>query len=171
MQQLIKTVMQLCFLRAGPQHLPAKSSYLLLSALVYLSVRLLSAPWLVVVETNFITVVVELCAIAALVYLFLNLVHKPERALQTLEALWLVSIVIWMISFPVLAQIQQSDEGELQISDNIQVVLLILMVWELLVTANIFRHAVAQKFSIGILIALAYSALLYWVVNGLTLMF
>ncbi len=110
-------------------------------------------------------------AIAALVYLFLNVIHKPERALQTIEALWLVSIVIWLASFPVLVQIQIGEADTLEISATIQFALLILMVWELVATANIFRHAVGQNLSIGILIALGYSALLYLVVNGVTLMF
>jgi hypothetical protein len=166
--ELIKISFQISLLRSGPQYVPARGVQVWQSALAYVFVRAISLSWIEVVQTNILNILLELIISAALVYLGLHIVHKTPRLQQTLSALWMTSVIIWVVSVPVLIQIEPGLEAGPRLSVAQRWLVFGLVVWEWAVTAHIFRQALDQIWSVGILIAFSYSILLYIVLNGLT---
>jgi len=77
-------------------------------------------------------------------YLVLRALNHPERFVQTFAAIVGVGILFNLLSWPVLAML-----GDLTASDttksSLSLIFLMLMSWEVLVKAHIYKHALEMK--------------------------
>ena len=92
----------------------------------------------------------ELAMLAVFVVLLLYLLGKPARIRQTLSALTGAGT---LLGLPALLLVIAAPEQE---ASPLSMAWLMLLVWNLLVTAHIMRHALSSSLAIGLAVALLY---------------
>jgi hypothetical protein len=153
MSQLLGFWMELCLLRAVPQALPASRWLLGFSLVTYLLLSLattaLSAGFVVGLQVAMLDFVLLCGFVMALLYL----VNKPRRILQTLSALAGAGSIL---AVPAILLTLVSGSGIGPDTQSLSVLWLLLLFWNLLVTAHILRHALSSSLALGIGLSLAY---------------
>lgn len=143
----------LCRLRTGPQDLPHSRFLLLLCILAYalvgLGVSLLDQnPALALVSTS-----VDTLLLLTLAWLGLWVRDIKVRAVQTMTALTGTGALFGLMGWPLIAALQQLDEGG---SSSLSLLLLALIIWNITVIGNILRHALDLPMWLGAGVALLY---------------
>jgi hypothetical protein len=92
----------------------------------------------------------ELAMLTVFVVLLLYLLGKPARIRQTLSALTGAGT---LLGLPALLLVIAAPEQE---ASPLSMAWLMLLVWNLLVTAHIMRHALSSSLAIGLAVALLY---------------
>jgi hypothetical protein len=153
MKHLLGFWLDLCLLRVPPQELPASrwllgfslSCYLLLSTLA----SALSHGFLDGIQIALLDALL-LCGFFMLV---LSLLNKPQRIVQTLSALTGAGTVL---GIPALLFTAVSESGGGPDNESLSLLWLLLLFWNLLVTAHIMRYALSSSLAIGFGVALLY---------------
>jgi hypothetical protein len=153
MKYLLGFWLDLCLLRVPPQDLPASrwllgyslSCYLLPSALA----SSLSHGFIDGIQIALLDAVL-LCGFFMLL---LYLLSKPQRVVQTLSALTGAGAVLGM---PALLFTAVSESGSGPDNESLSLLWLLLLFWNLLVTAHIMRYALSSSLAIGFGVALLY---------------
>jgi len=159
MNELLRTLVGILRLRAGPQDLPA--SWLLTGGLVaaYLVLGAWSGYTLGEEDSAAATLAIGAIQFVA-VYLMLRVRMHPERLAQTLGALAGVGIIFGLLSFLFLSQADPSRN---------QPVLAIawfgIFFWSLVVDAHIYRNALSVTMAQGMLVAVLLLAASYVMVE------
>ena len=153
---LVKTWLDLCLLRKGPQDLPASGFLLGLSLGCYAIISLLVAA-----PSSGFTIAVQLALVdtgmlIAFVTALLYLQSKTGRINQTLSALAGSGSLMGLVALPLVLLV---DPG--QAADQVPALLvgfwLLLLIWNLFVMAHIMRHALSCSFAIGLGAAVFYA--------------
>ena len=153
MSRLLGFWMELCLLRALPQALPASRWLLGFSLAVYLLLSLMTTALSGGFVTGLQVAVLDLVLLCAFTMALLYLVNKPRRILQTLSALAGAGSIL-AIPAILLTLVTQSGIGP--DTQNLSVLWLLLLFWNLLVTAHIIRHALSSSLALGIGMSLVY---------------
>ena len=136
----LKIYLRLCLFMSSPSSLPAGLACIPLTLLAYLAIGLL---WLAeeqgvpVVVTQ---VVLEISILYAFTFIILKFKNKIERLSQTLSALFGSSLIISMVSIPILSVLPEAP-AEGQINGLTLQVNLLLLFWNLAVISLIFKRA------------------------------
>ncbi len=162
MLTLLRTWLEMCWLRATPQQVPA-SSYLLGLALgFYLLVDLLvalpGASWSEAVGLTLL----DLGVLAGLTMLLLRVTGKQARFNQTLSALSGTGALLGIVAVPLVLAVQQEPAPPL-----VGLLWLVVMFWSLAVRAHILRHALSVPFGVGLVLSAAYAVTVLWLVQWL----
>lgn len=157
MHTLIKTFVDLCFFRIGPQQLPASATLrnLVLAAFVVTGLALSLAAqqtWPQALATTLLDTVI----LIALTTMALRLLGKRERGLQTLTALMGSNIILGMVSLPLVFIFYASGQAE---SLVISLLVLLLTIWNIMVMGHILRHALDMPLMGGVVAATLYMIL------------
>lgn len=153
MKQLLGFWFDLCRLRATPQQLPVSRWLLVFSLCCYLLLSLLATTLSNGFSDGVLIALLDLVLLCAFVALLLYLVNKPQRIMQTLSALTGAGTVL---GIPALLLAIVSASGGGPDAEALSVLWLLLLFWNLLVTAHIMRHALSSSLAIGIGVALLY---------------
>ncbi|MET0066600.1 MAG: hypothetical protein ABW076_09695 [Candidatus Thiodiazotropha sp.] len=152
MKALLNAAVELCLLRRGPQDLPA-SPHLLVFTLVLnlllgvlISLGLQEAFAIAIFATLF-----ETALMMAVLYAVLRLRKHLKRFTQTITALMLSNLLLGVLMLPLLGWNGTS------LSDESQLLLLLLSLWALAVFGHILRHALEVPLGMGIGLALFYT--------------
>jgi hypothetical protein len=148
--QLLRFWLKLCLLRVAPQDLPASSWLLGFSILCYAVVSVLVMALSYGFADGVRVALLELGLLATFVSMLLYLLNKPARIGQTLSALTGAGA---LLGLPALLLVLVVPEHE---ASPVSVAWLMLLVWNLLVTAHIMRHALSSSLAIGLGVALLY---------------
>lgn len=160
MLRLLTIWLDISLLRAGPQDLPASRVLLGMVLVIYVGVSFLisstSADTLTALQTALLDVVILVGFIAVTLYL-MNL--RP-RLVQVLTALAGTGSLVGLIALPVIHSIADVQQREL-LSGVTLFGWFFLVLWSLLITAHIFRHALNVSFFFGVAMALLYMSISY----------
>ncbi len=158
MNALLNQFWMICLLRSGPQDLPAAYPLLKLALFAYgLSglVFLLGGVGDLGLSQAVLLVAVDIALLAGLTYLILHTVDHLPRFTQTLTALVGTGALLQFIALPLGMWFVRAQAAGA--SGQFPALLwLLLMIWSLIITGHILRHALSVSFGIGILCALGY---------------
>ena len=163
---LVKTWLDLCLLRRGPQDLPGSGFFLGLSLVCYAVVSLLVATPSFGVADAALLAMIDTGMLAVFVVLLLYLQGKTERIYQVLSALAGSGSLMGLFALPLVLLVAPD-----QPADQVPVLLggfwLLLLIWNLFVMAHIMRHALSSSFAIGLGVAVLYALVSMQIVASL----
>lgn len=155
MTLLFRYWLDLCLLRAAPQDGPASTFNLgfALTCYVMVSVLVMTGGYGMLTGTRL--ALLELVLLAVFVVLLLYLLDKPARIKQTLAAMAGAGSLLGLLAFPLVLL-----QGPVSASDSmpvfLSVVWMALLLWNLVVSAHIMRHALSTSFAIGLAVSVLY---------------
>jgi len=157
----LRPFFDICCFRRGPQDLPASSMLLGLAGGAYLLVNTgllaMSQP----LPRAAAAAAAETVLLGALVYPILSLRGVTARWLQTTTAMVGTGLIFSAAALPVFAGGYMAARSGQGAGEIFLLLTVVLIVWNLGVTAHIFRHALSAPFAGGLLAALVY----VWVVT------
>ena len=143
---------RLCFLKEAPQDAPYSKTFLYFGIITYYLVGVLITSF---TQSWGVSVVMSLIQTAILMFLtnlLLWIRKSPERYEQTLSALTFSGAIIGIAALPVITMLT-SVGGEEGFASLLWVVLIL---WETLVVAHIYRHSMDITLPGGLGISLVY---------------
>jgi hypothetical protein len=155
MTRLLRYWLDLCLLRAAPQDGPASTFTLGFALTCYAMVSVLVMTGGYGMLTGLGVALLELVLLAVFVMLLLYLLDKAARIRQTLAAMAGAGSLLGLIAFPlVLLQGPVNEEGALPLF--LSMLWLALLLWNLVVSAHIMRHALSTSFAMGLAVSVLY---------------
>jgi hypothetical protein len=141
---VLQKLLAMMVLKSAPQDLPYSPQFVIQLAIVYI------ISGIVVLQTTLnpddmlggliLSILVQL----VFTNLVLRALNRQARFVQTISAIFAVSILFNLLSWP--AFIVFSDEAAQQsLKSSMSLLFLLLISWEVLVKAHIFKHALEMK--------------------------
>ena len=155
MQALTKIFFDLCFLKAGPQDVPASHTLLNSCVVFNLVVSSIGVASFYDLQIAVLQVALVIGLLAVYTKILLYVSAKPGRFLQTFTALNGTSALIGVIITPILLLISVS-EGSMQYRSLLGIVYFVLYIWQLVIYGNIFRHALSKAMFLSMVIVILY---------------
>jgi hypothetical protein len=153
MMRLLGFWLDLCLLRAEPQALPASRWLLGFALACYLLLSLTTAGLSGGFVAGLQVAVLDVVLLCGFVVALLYLVNKPRRISQTLSALAGAGCIL---AIPAILLTLVMDSGIGPDTSSLSMLWLLLLFWNLLVTAHIIRHALSSSLALGIGLSLVY---------------
>ncbi|WP_223807001.1 hypothetical protein [Marichromatium sp. AB31] len=156
MQALIMFFAELCWLRRTPQQLPASETLFVVVLLADLLVGMLvgvsaGIGW----WPSLLQALAEIVLTLAALYVGLSAVRHARRFLQTATALLGAGALLGLLALVPLG-LQPTGSRETELAALGALLFLALVVWSLVVTGHILRHAFVIGLGQGVAIALAF---------------
>ena len=152
---LLRQLIQLCLLRIGPEDLPGDARLPWVLAAGYV----LSGGLLFMAEEGFASGMMQAALDAALlagfVWAALKMREHPARFNQTYAALMGVSLVISLLSWPLLSAVPTEVAAANELHPA-QIGLLALLLWSLVAQGQILRRALEVSAGMGLLLVFVY---------------
>jgi hypothetical protein len=145
--------MIMLLLKTAPEDLPYSSGLMNRIIFVYLVSGLVVQSGIVEPSLSISRMLLNLAIMVFFTYVFLSSLELKARFVQTLSALVGVGIVFNLLAWPLLKQLGKEASPE-PLAGIIPLLVLLLMSWELLVTAHIYRHALNMKMGHAIILSL-----------------
>jgi hypothetical protein len=162
----LQKLLSLLFLRSAPQDLSYSSRLLLQLAAAYLFSGIVVLQTTLSPDDMFAGILLGFFVQYAFTYLVLQALGRGPRFLQTFSAILGVGILFNLLSWPVFAVLSDASVSDAS-KTSMSLMFLMLISWEVLVKAHIFRHALEMKmFS-----ALALSFSLFFISIALSQLF
>ena len=155
MSLLFRYWLDLCLLRAGPQDGSGSVFSLVFAITCYamVSVLVMTSGYGMLAGARL--ALLELVMLVAFIVLLLYLLNKAARINQTLAAMAGAGSLLGLVAFPlVLMQGPENADGAVPIA--LSLVWVALLVWNLMVSAHILRHALSSSFAMGLAVAILY---------------
>lgn len=153
MQATIRTLIEICVFRAGPQELPYSAHLLGVCLALSAVLSFLGAQQLRPGDPIALEVAVVTGFTAAFVYGLLSIQRLQSRFMQTATAVFgsnvVLALPVFVLSMPV-AEHGPEDAGAALLG------LLALVIWHVGILGHIFRHALSSSLGLGVLIAIVY---------------
>jgi hypothetical protein len=164
---LFRAFFDICRLRKGPQDLPASPELLSLSLLAYAIVvallGMISRPAADAVGAS----LVETGLVAAINFALLALRRFEGRWLQTTTAMAGTGVLFTLFAMPLFAGLAGPGVAASPAQGVLYAGLLLLIVWNISVTAHILKHALSVPFAAAIVCAAAYAWVVAAAVSGM----
>jgi hypothetical protein len=164
---LIRFFVELCLLRRAPQDLPASPLLFRLALVLDLAVGLLVGlmsrqPFM----ADLLQGLTEIALLLGTLYGALRLTGHPGRFLQTATALLGCGALIGVV---VLAPLSLNPGGDSESGAAAfgAFVLLLVVVWNLLVTGHIIRHSFGVGLGVGVAAALGYEIIAITLISAI----
>lgn len=164
-----RLILDIALLQRGPQALPLSTGLTVAALGSYAAAGLLAHRLIAPAMNPVGPVFFDLSLLVGFVLALLYGRGLPGRALQTLAALGGVGTLLTLCSLPVVPLLDPATAGPVQASAG-AIFWLALMIWSLVVTGHVLRHALDISFHVGILLAMAYmmvSLVLYGIMFGM----
>lgn len=140
-------------LKAAPEDLPYSLGLMNRIIFLYLLSGLLVQSGLVEPTLSIGRMVLNIAITMFFTYVVLASLELKARFVQTLSALVGVGIVFNLLAWPLLLQLAADDPAK-PVAGISSFLILLLMSWELLVTAHIYKHALNAKMGHAIILSL-----------------
>lgn len=171
--EFVRLVADLCRLRRGPQDLPYSTSLLALLIVAVTVLDVLIGSLLGDAGDAFAHSLLSTVVVLGLAWLELALRGRRERYVQTASALAAGGLAISLAQLPIawlLEPAPGADAANAAALDPLQMALrwlvLATLVWQVLVNANILRHAIECRFGLALLHATSW-VIAYWALESL----
>lgn len=149
-------ILAIILLKAGPQHLPCSLSLLATMILLYVATGMLVLTISMEFGQALASMLLDTAVLFAFSYFCLSLLNYRSRMIQMVSALAGVGIVYHLLAWPLFVQVDvmQSQEQGVRIA---ALLMLLLMSWQVLVFAHVFRQT--MQMSMGRSVALSFGYL------------
>ena len=149
-------IFAIMLLRAGPQHLPYSASLCAILVVFYIASGVLVLTTTMDAGQAIANMLLDAVLLFAFSYICLTLLKYRARLVQMVSALAGIGIVYHLLAWPLFVQIHavQADEQSAKI---FALLMLLLISWQVLVFAHVFRHT--MQMSMGRALALSFGYL------------
>lgn len=141
---MLEKLLALLVLKAAPQDLPYSQRLTLQLAVAYIFSGIIVLQTTMKPTEMLGGLIFSLFVQFVFIYLVLQALHRSERFLQTICAVVGVGILFNIISWPILLALTNEASNE-SLGPSMSLLFLLLISWEVLVKAHIFRHAFEMK--------------------------
>jgi len=155
MTALIRYWLEVCLLRAAPQDGPSSGFILAFSMTCYLMISVLVLSGSFGMAAGSQVALVEMLLLAVFMFVMLYLAGKSTRLGQTLSAVTGAGSLLGLFSLP-LVLISGPVTEDASLPAIISAAWLVLLLWNLLVSAHIIRHALSSSFATGAGVSVLY---------------
>ena len=154
---VMRTLFSIILLRRGPQDLPYSQRLLQWLIVIYIATGVLVLQGGVETGEALANMVLDALIILFYTHLVLAALDKKPRFTQTASAMIGIGIVFHFLAWPAMAALSstQTQETVDNVSTMASVTMLLLISWNLLVVAHIFRQALEAAMSHAILLSFA----------------
>lgn len=141
-------------LKTAPQDLPYSISLMARVILLYLISGIVVVGGTVEFSLALARILLNICIILFFSFVLLSVLNLRARYVQTITALIGTGIIFNLLAWPILSygDIEQSSSAAIQI---LSLLVLMLISWEILVTAHIYRNALNTKMTQAVLLSMA----------------
>jgi len=153
MNALIILILNIMRLRAAPQDLPHSRFLMLLFVGSYLLMGIIISLLDQTLGLSLLSAGIDTAMLVGLAYLALWIRGYQGRTVQTVTALVATGTLFEIISYPLVAYLQQTSVDN---PSNLSILLLLLIIWNIAVIGHILRHAIDVALWLGIGISLLY---------------
>ncbi len=158
MSSMIRTMIEICLLRSGPQHL--KHSLQLLLFLLVLALLLSVISHRIITSEDYDPLELLIFAYYTLMpFLILRQFGLSQRFMQTLTAMAGTGIIISLVMLPLILHFKSQQAINQYPSLLLVIAWYLTLFWNLIVEAHIYQHALNRSFHFGMVITLS---LLFW---------
>ena len=154
--KIIRTLTNICLLRAGPEDLPASPVLFRTLLALYFVVGLVVNQLQSKLHDSVLLTGVELILMMVVVAILLHFRRLSTRYQQTISAMAGTGVLFGILAWPLLSVIAGS-EADFDVSPIIMTLLAVLLIWSLLVTAHIFRRALDIGPGQAVIITVVYT--------------
>ncbi len=141
---VLQKLLSILFLKSAPQDLPYSPQLGLQLSAFYIFSGLLVLQTTVAPNDMFAGILLGLLVQFIFTYTVLAALNKTPRFLQTFSALIGISLIFNLLSWP-LFSILTNESSDDAIKATMSLLFLMLLSWEVLVKAYIFKHALEMK--------------------------
>ena len=141
---IIKKLLALIFLQSAPQELPYSPTLTVQLAIAYILSGIIVLRITINPDDLVAGIILGFIIQYAFTYLVLRALRREARFMQTFCAIVGVGLVFNIISLPVF-EIVADETASDALKSSISLVFLMMISWEVLVKAYIFRHALEMK--------------------------
>lgn len=141
-------------LQARPQDIRYDQSLLLVLTVLYLLSGSLSLSSAIQADVAVYGMILDLVVLVLFCYGCLMALQLKARLVQTLSALIGTGIIFHLMAWPVIEQLSASDR--LIQDSTLALIFLLLMSWQVLVNAHIYRNALMLDMTKAIVLAIAF---------------
>ncbi|MEJ2115931.1 MAG: hypothetical protein P8X88_07805 [Gammaproteobacteria bacterium] len=160
MSAIIKILFDICLLRKGPEDLP--SSFNLMFVLIVVSLLVSIVLGLAIYNYQLAVILSIVGLFVTFVFVKILLINKAERFIQTFSAMLGTSVLIDVISIPILYPLL----GE-KLDKNLAVLFWLLSIavygWFVVIYGFIVSRAISSTLGYGISIAIGYALVSYMI--------
>jgi len=155
---VLQKLLALMILKSAPQDLPYSPQFAVQMALVYFFTGLVVLQSTLSPDDMLGGLLLGLFVQVVFTYLVLRALNRSARFVQTISAMLVVSILFNLLSWPVFIVVADATATE-GLKATMSLMFLLIISWEVLVKAHIYRHALEMK----MLSALALSFSLFFI--------
>ena len=155
---LITRFIDICFLKAGPQDIPASAWLMKLSLIIYFGIATASQLIEYPLSISLASAAAELVLLLIWIKVALMLRGFSARFNQTVTAMAATSSLISIVALPlVMMALDITPEAMSAVDSGIMMVIMFVLLWSLMVTAHIFRNALEIKASMAVALTVLYT--------------
>lgn len=155
---LSRPFFEICCFSRGPQDLPASRTLLVLAIAGYLLANAALFSLTELPGAALAAAAAETGLMALFIYPAVALRGVPGRWLQTTTAMAGTGVLFSIAAIPLVAGKLPERSGA--VAEILDLCVVLLVAWNVAVTAHIFRHALSASFVVGLLVAILY----FWAV-------
>jgi hypothetical protein len=151
----VQRILALMLLKAAPQDLPYSISLLAMMTFLYLASGVMVLGAAMDISQAAANMMLDAVVLYTFSYICLALPGLKARFVQTVTALTGIGIVYHILAWPLFVQIHgmQPDQQGVKIS---ALLMLLLVSWQLLVFAHVFRHAMQLSMARALALSFGY---------------
>jgi hypothetical protein len=148
-------ILAILLLRAGPQHLPYSLSLFAILTLLYLASGVLVLTTAMSSGQAAANMVLDVAVLFAFSYFCLSLLKYRARFVQMVSALAGIGIVYHLLAWPLFIQIHDMQPQQ-QGAKIAALLMLLLISWQVLVFAHVFRHSMQMSMTRALALSFGY---------------
>ena len=141
---VLQKIMSLLILKSAPQDLPYSPQLAVQLGVIYIFSGIVVLQTTLAPDDMLGGLILGLLIQAVFCYLILKALNRLPRFLQTISAIFAVSILFNLLSWPVFLVIADETATE-SLKSSMSLMFLLVISWEVLVKAHIFKHALEMK--------------------------
>ena len=148
-------ILAIMLLKAGPQQLPYSVSLFAILTLLYLASGVLVLTTSMSISQAAANMVLDVAVLYAFSYFCLSLLNYKARFVQMVSALTGIGIAYHLLAWPLFVQIHNMQSQE-QGTTIPALLMLMLISWQVLVFAHVFRHAMQMSMMRALALSFGY---------------
>jgi hypothetical protein len=151
---VLRTLFSILLLKQGPQDLPFSQQLLNILVLLYVAIGVMVLQGSVESGQAAGSMILDVLIILFYTYIVLNTLNKKQRFVQAATAMVGAGILFHLLAWPMMAQLITTDDGQ-SLTLAASMAMLLLISWNLLVVAHIFRQTLESGMTNAILLSFA----------------